>query len=157
MNRFYFSLFVIIFSAFSINAQTDSKKTLKQCSAPLARQLVEQQAIESRSVGETDQRINILLRVADFLWIADRDSARKFFAEAFQIAQERFREKGFETKDNKGILIQQPDYRFNVIRAVAKRDGEWAKKLSEAVLKEFDEDKEKTNATKAIKIMKSRN
>jgi hypothetical protein len=30
-----------------------------------------------------------------------------------------------------------------VIKAVAKRDSDWAKRLSEAVLKEFDEDKEK--------------
>jgi len=92
---------------------------------------------------ETDKRVNILLRVADFLWIADEETARKYFAEAFQIANERFREKGVEKTESKGLTVYQPDYRFNVISAVAKRDAEWAKKLSEIVLKEFDEDKEK--------------
>ena len=148
MNRFYFFLLTLSFSSFHIDAQTNSKKPIKECSAPLARQLVEQQALESRSVEETDQRINILLRVADFLWTSDEAAARKFFAEAFQFAQTRFREKGFETKNNKGILMQQPDQRFSVISAIAKRDAEWSKKLSEAVLKELDEDTEKDKRDK---------
>lgn len=143
MNRLSFFLFTVIFSSLAIHAQTNSKKPFKECSAPLARQLVEQQAIESKSVEETDKRVNILLRVADFLWIGDEETARKYFAEAFQIAQERFREKGIEKNESSGFIKYQPDYRFSVISAVAKRDAEWAKKLSESVLKEFDEDKEK--------------
>ncbi|MDQ3711610.1 MAG: hypothetical protein M3388_05265 [Acidobacteriota bacterium] len=48
-----------------------------------------------------------------------------------------------EKKESKGFTVYQPDYRFEVVRAVAKRDAEWAKKLSEILLKEFDEDTEK--------------
>ena len=141
----YFYLFLFIFSSFTIHAQTNSKKPLKECNALLARQLVEQQADESKSVAETDKRVNILLRVADFLWIADEETARKYFAEAFQIAQAHFQEKGIEKKDSKGFAYPQFDVRFNVIGAVAKRDAEWAKKLSELVLKQFDEDRERNN------------
>lgn len=143
MKSLYFFLLLFIFSSVTIQAQTNSKKPLKECNALLARQLVEQQADESKSVAETDKRVNILLRVADFLWIADEETSRKYFAEAFQIAQGRFRENGIEKKELGGLIYPQPDYRFDVIQAVAKRDGEWAKKLSEIVLKEFDEDKEK--------------
>lgn len=142
MKCFYF-LFLIISFVFTTHAQTNAKKPPKECSPLLAKQLVEQQAIESKSVAETDNRINILLRVADFLWLSDEETARKFFAEAFQIAVERLREKADEKKDSEGLVYQQRDYRFTVIGAVAKRDAEWAKKLTETVLKEFDEDKER--------------
>ncbi len=147
MKRFYLFLLLSVFSFVTIDAQTNSKKPLKECNALLARQLVEQQADESKSVAETDKRINILLRVADFLWISDEETARKYFSEAFQIAQERFREKNVEKTESKGLIFYQPDYRFDVVEAVAKRDAEWAKKLSEIVLKEFDEDKEKDRRT----------
>ncbi len=143
MKRFYLFLLLFVFTSVTADAQTNSKKPLKECNALLARQLVEQQADESKSVAETDKRINILLRVADFLWISDEETARRYFSEAFQIANERFREKGVEKKESKGLTLYQPDYRFDVIEAVAKRDAEWAKKFSEIVLKEFDEDKEK--------------
>lgn len=142
MKRFYLFLLLTVFSFVCIHAQTNSKKPLKECNALLARQLVEQQADESKSIAETDKRINVLLRVADFLWINDEETARKYFAEAFQLAQSRFREKGVEKTESKSLVVYQPDYRFNVISAVAKRDAEWAKKLTEALLKEFD-DKEK--------------
>ena len=142
----YFRLIIFYFvvSSLTIFAQTGKPNQKKECNPQLARQLVEQQADESKSVAETDKRVNILLRVADFLWIADEVAARKYFAEAFQIARDRFREKGVEkTKNKDGLTIYQPDYRFDVISAIAKRDADWAGKLSEIVLKEYDEDAEK--------------
>lgn len=142
----YFRLIIFSFvvSSLTISAQTGKQNQKKECSALLARQLVEQQADESKSVVKTDKRVNILLRVADFFWLADEATARKYFAEAFQIARDRFREKGVEKSESKdGVTIQQPDYRFDVISAIAKRDAEWANKLAEIVLKEYDEDTEK--------------
>jgi hypothetical protein len=143
MKILYFLLVLFVFSALTIHAQKSPAQPIKECNSLLARQIVEQQALESKTVEETDKRVNILLRIADFLWTSDEETARKYFSEAFQIAVERFREKGVEKKDGKNISIYMPDYRFDVIEAVAKRDAEWAKKLSEIVLKEFDEDKEK--------------
>ena len=144
MKHLHFVFLIFVFSILPTHAQTSSKKLPKDCNALLARQLVEQQADQSKSVAETDKRVNILLRVADFLWIADEETARKYFAEAFQISRERFREKGVETsKSKEGLLMQQPDYRFAVISAIAKRDAELANRLSESVLKEYDEDAEK--------------
>ncbi len=124
--------------------QTQSTKEVKQCDARMARQLVERQAIESKSVSESDKRINILIRVAEYLWEKESDSARNYFAEAFKVAQERFKEKGIvNTSTVKFYYQAEPDYRFSVIRAVAKHDAEWARKLTEEVLKSYDEDKEK--------------
>ncbi len=143
MKRFHHFLWLLVFSASVTYAQTAVKTPPKECNALLARQLVEQQAEEGKSVAETDRRVNILLRVADFLWMGDQETARKYFAEAFQIAGDRFRQKGVEKTETGSITVYQPDYRFEVISAIAKRDAEWAKKLSEAVLKEFDEDAEK--------------
>ncbi len=137
-------LFILIFATQNSYAQTDKKKEIKQCDAQTARQFVEQQAIESKSTTESDKRINILIRVADYLWEKDSESARKYFAEAFKLAQDRFKEKGIKNTSTVKFLIEnEPDYRFSVIRAVSKRDAELAKKMNEAVLKTFDEDKEK--------------
>jgi len=144
MKRSLTFLFIFIFSAFFVSAQTNSKKPLKQCDALLARQLIEQQADFSKTLGETDKRADVLIKVADFLWTSDTDAARRYFTEAFTVAQDRYHEKGLERTDtSKGIINSKPDYRFMVIEAVAKRDAVWAKRLSDIVLKEFDEDKEK--------------
>ena len=88
MKTFCFSLVCLFFIA-STNfyAQTTSKKIVKQCNELFARQLVEQQAYDSKSIAETDKRINILLKVADFLWKAGEETSRRYFAEAFQVAR----------------------------------------------------------------------
>lgn len=143
MIYFRLIIFLLVVSSLTTFAQTAKQNQKKECNPQLARQIVEQQADESKSVAETDKRVSILLRVADFLWLADEATARKYFAEAFQIARDRFREKGVEISESKdGLLIQQSDHRFNVITAIAKRDTAWAGRLSETVLKEYDEDSE---------------
>lgn len=143
MKLFLFALIASVVPGFLTYAQTISKKPIKQCNAQLARQFVEQQADFSKTLGKTDQRINVLIKVADFLWSSDRESARAYFAEAFKVAQERFREKGNEPLVEGGMILKRFDYRFEVVRAIAKYDSVWAKTLSEAILKEFDEDQEK--------------
>lgn len=115
----------------------------KKCEPQLARLLVDQLASDSKSIAETDKRINVLIKVADFLWVPDVESSRSLFAEAFQVARDRFKEKGFEQSTDKGGLIRlQPDHRFAVIRAVAKRDAKWARQLTEIVLKDKQEEAE---------------
>lgn len=134
----FFALFVL--HCF-VNAQGTPQKGIKQCDSQMALQLVEQQAIESKSVTESDKRINILVRVADYLWDKDNDSARKYFSEAFKVAQARFKEIGVrENSTIKFYSDREPDYRFVVARAVSKRDPEWARILNDEILKSFDED-----------------
>lgn len=76
------------------------------------------------------------------MWKFDEPTARGYFTEAFKVANDRFGELGFEQKKmgdkERSITVTQPDYRMDVVRAIAQKDGEWAKKLSEQVLKDFE-------------------
>lgn len=146
MKHFALLFFLFYISAFSVSAQTAKNGDLKQCDALFAKQLVEQQAAESKSVAETDKRINILLKSAEFLWKSDGETARRYFAEAFQVAEDRFAEKGNEPLITGNMILRRIDYRFEVIRTIGKYDAEWAKKLSEKILDKTKEDKEKTDS-----------
>lgn len=133
------TVFLLSVSAFS---QVSSDQN-QACNAEFVQVLIQQQIAESGTVEQTDKRIRIYLRSADFLWKLDEPTARKYFADALKIANERFAEKGFEKKKNDndkgfGFVAYEPDYRLEVIRAIAKRDGDWAKKLSEQILADYE-------------------
>ncbi len=73
MKIFHFSLiFVILLLTTNIYAQTKSKEPVKQCSELFARQLVEQQAYDSRSIKETDKRINSFATISEVYKLADK-------------------------------------------------------------------------------------
>ncbi|MEZ5425649.1 MAG: hypothetical protein R2747_05245 [Pyrinomonadaceae bacterium] len=141
MNRI---ILVLAFAVFSnlVFSQPKKETPVKQCDADQARQIVDQLALESKSVEESDKKINILTKVADFLWDLDQPTARAYFSEAFKIAMERFEEKGLVNKSDTNFLVEtEEDYRFSIIRTVASKDAELAKKMTEAVLKAYDENK----------------
>ena len=129
------TLFVFVSLISGQEPQADS-----QCNTDFARSLVDQQVAESRSVTETDKRIQILIRSADFVWKADEPGARLYFSEAFKVASDRYAELGFERKESKGLLIQSPDHRFEVVRSIAKRDPAWARRLIDQLLKEYEKE-----------------
>ncbi len=110
------------------------------CNAEFAQLVVQQQVMESKSVAEPVKRIKILLRSGDFLWKFDEPAARTYFGEAWKMADDRFKETGFETKKSATgtITTLLPDQRMEVIRSIAKNDGEWAKRLSEQMLKDYE-------------------
>ena len=112
------------------------------CNAQFAQLLVQQQVMESGTVAEPVKRIKILIRSADFLWKFDQPTARSYFAEAWKMADARFKETGYERKTPEGkkagIVTHLPDQRMEVIRAIAKRDSVWAKKLMEQMLADYE-------------------
>ncbi|MDI1242136.1 MAG: hypothetical protein PSX80_09480, partial [bacterium] len=126
---------------FAVLAQDTEPATDEHvCNDEFAKSLVDQQVAESRSVAETDKRVRVLTKSADFLWKFDQPRAREYFTEAYKVATDRFKEKGFERKEfGGGISTQLPDYRFEVVKAIAKHDAAWARKLSEELLKEYEE------------------
>lgn len=133
------ALFVILFSISFTFAQENAPEFSKQCNTDVARSLVVSQVDDSKTVEESDKRIKILLKTADFLWDFDEETARKQFIEALDLARERFKEKGLETKrGGKSLIIEQGEYRFRVLTAIAKRDAAWANKLTDEVLKETE-------------------
>jgi hypothetical protein len=128
----------------SITSAQIASSDVSACNPKLAQMLVEQQVAESKAVVERPKRIKILLRSADFLWPLDQPTARGYFIEAFTHAKEHFAEKGFEranvqkTGSGGSTFSSVPDQRSDVIRAVAKRDPELAKKFTNEILAEFE-------------------
>jgi len=81
------------------------------------------------------------------LWNVQQDRARATFQEAFEVASQNEKEKAQQAKGVSRMLIvelQTPDQRYVVIRAVAKRDSVWAKRLTEQMLKQGRQDEEST-------------
>ena len=143
-NALKFAIALIYLGITSALAQIPSTET-SGCNPKTAQMLVEQQVAESKSVVERPKRVKILLRSADFLWLLDQPTARGYFVEAFKTASEHFTAKGFErvnlsSSSNKGstVYTQLPDQRTEVIRAVAIRDPELAKKFTEQLLADYD-------------------
>ena len=108
------------------------------CDDERAVALVEQQIAESKTFEGRVARISVLTLAADLLWPFKQEDARAAFAEAYELASEHYRERGDEIVWEKtradlqmrGLAVGQPDYRFRVIRAVARRDSAWAQKLA---------------------------
>lgn len=112
------------------------------CNAKFAQLLVESQVMESRPIDDLVKRIKILLRSADFLWKLDQPTARTYFSQAWKLADDRFKEIGFERKEHsKATSEQLPDQRMLVLKAIAKHDREWAKKLSDQMLADLEKAK----------------
>ena len=135
--RAIFAAVILAIVSLRVATQTPSVEP-PACNEEFARFLVDQQVSESRTVEQTDKRVKILIRAAEFLWKYDEPTAREYFTEAYKVATDRFREKGFEVIEDKGLTTQLPDHRFEVIRAIAAKDGEWAKKLIDELLKEYE-------------------
>jgi hypothetical protein len=102
--------------------------------------MIRQQIAVTRTFDNAVRRIAVLNRAADLLWLLQQDKARAAFTEAFELAveNEKESEKGKSDlwkKHQALMLLETPDQRYVVIRAVAKRDSAWAKKLTAQVLK----------------------
>src|SRR5215204_2619987 len=93
--RYIFTIAILYAAVFSSFAQTTNPE-LPACNEEFAQFLVAQQVSESRSVEQTDKRVGILIRAADFLWKFEEPTAREYYTEAFKVATDRFNEKGFE-------------------------------------------------------------
>ena len=98
--------------------------------------IVAEQINSSKTMDETPKRIGVLIRAADVLWPYQKQKARAAFVEALDLAIQNFRDAGDVVKQEGRLPIQQPDQRFVVIAAIAKRDREWARKLTDQVFEE---------------------
>ncbi len=97
--------------------------------------MIRQQIDVTKTFDNAVRRITVLIRAADLLWPFEQDKARAAFTEAFEVAVQNEKEKSEQSKDSRSLLMATPDQRYVVIRAVAKRDSAWAKKLTEKMLK----------------------
>ena len=95
--------------------------------------MIKQQVEVSKTFDDSTRRITVLIRAADLLWPYELDKARAVFIEAFDLAKESEKEQ----KGTNSVLVRMevPDQRYEVIRAVGKRDATWAKELTQQILK----------------------
>ena len=113
------------------SAQGQTTNTPPVCDEQRAILLVEQQVDEGKSIDNSVLRIAILIRAADALWSHREDHARTLFAQAYELAEMQFKEKGDETRKEGRLKIQLEDQRFVVMAAIARHDAGWARRLAE--------------------------
>ena len=137
----------VVAGANGTRAQTKNpqEKPAPFCDAGRARSLIEQQVSESKTLEKRAARINVLTLAAELLWPSREETARAAFAEAYELAAAHYMERGDELipvpgmradRERPGLVQQLPDHRFTIIRAVARRDPAWAKRLSERAAEE---------------------
>ena len=113
------------------------------CSRDNALEIIEQQIGATRTFDNRIQRITILIRAADLLWASQQKKSRAAFTEAFDLAVQNFKDKGDELiRGGKTMMISLPDPRYTVIEAIAKHDAVWARKLTDQLLKEEQQEAE---------------
>jgi hypothetical protein len=84
-------------------------------------ELVGQQIEAGKLIDDTTKRIAVLLRGADVLWPYREDRARAAFTEAFDLAQQSYREKGDKPRMEGKLQVEVADQRYTVIRAISTR------------------------------------
>ena len=134
--------------------ETDGPKVFCEPSRALA--LVGEQLSEAKAFDSPVKRIAVMTRVAGMLWPHEQKQARAVFAEAFELASSQYRARGDERRQEKGradskvsgLVIQLPDQRFVVLRAIGKRDPAWARELAARAAEETREEAKKEAESK---------
>jgi hypothetical protein len=137
-----------------VKKETERPKVFCEPSRALA--LVGEQLTEAKAFDDPVKRIAVMTRAAHLLWPRERAQARAVFAEAFELASSHYREHGDEVREEKkrpdsrvsGLLIQLPDQRFVVLRAIARHDAAWARELGARAAEETREEAGKEAASK---------
>ena len=141
-SRYLLVVILAIFSSLGLSgsAIAQSRSTSAFCSRDNALELIHQQIDLTKTFDDAVQRINVLTRAADLLWPHKQQKARSTFIEAFDLATQNFKEKGDKPRtEGRAMLVEIPDQRYVVIRAVSRRDPAWAKKLTDEMLKDSQE------------------
>ena len=142
VSRYLLVVILAIFSSLGLSgsAIAQSRSTSAFCSRDNALDLIHQQIDLTKTFDDAVQRINVLTRAADLLWPYKQQKARSTFIEAFDLATQNFKEKGDKPRtEGRAMLVEIPDQRYVVIRAVSRRDPAWAKKLTDEMLKDSQE------------------
>ncbi len=134
---------------------TTESEAASLCTRNNALYSIKLQASTTRTFDNTPQRINVLIRSADLLWVYDRESSLALFKEAFALAGESVKETTANSGSSSGrfaLATYTPDPRYQVIAALAKRDAQEARKLSKQIQQETkDEDANAVAGTRADK------
>ena len=145
MNRVVPAVCILLCLPLVINAQKNpAGATSSLCTRDNALDTTKQQILQTRTFDNQVHRIAVLIRAADLLWPHEPDKALATFMEAFDLAVQNFKESGDvvnrTSKSQFAAVIPQPDQRFKVLAALAKRDPARARKLSDKMLQDDAKD-----------------
>ncbi len=143
-----FSLTVYV-AALALSQAAFSQPKVKSslCNHDNAVEMIRQQIDATKTFDDTKQRISVLIRSADLLWPYRQQRARAAFGEAFELAILNFKNKGDNPKsEGPALSVSTLDQRYLVIGAIAKRDVNWATRLTEQLLKEESKRTEEATA-----------
>ncbi|HKU77730.1 MAG TPA: hypothetical protein VJR02_27700 [Pyrinomonadaceae bacterium] len=145
MNRVVPAVCILLCLPLVINAQKKpAGATSSLCTRDNALDTTKQQILQTRTFDNQVHRIAVLIRAADLLWPHEPDKALATFMEAFDLAVQNFKESGDvvnrTSKSQFAAVIPQPDQRFKVLAALAKRDPARARKLSDKMLQDDAKD-----------------
>jgi hypothetical protein len=123
--------------SFVASGQTPKRAKTKSnlCTQENALQMINQQLLAAKTFDNQVQRIAVMLRGAELLWPYRRERSRATFSEAFEIAKQDYQAKGdAPIRAGVGLMVENPDQRFVVVRVIAKLDPAWARRLAEEML-----------------------
>lgn len=116
---------------------SQSKVESSLCNHENAVEIIHQQIDATKTFDQTRERIKVLVRAADLLWSYRQQKARAAFVEAFELATLDYKSKGDSLKrEGTAVSVSLPDQRYIVIAAIARKDLNWATRLTEQLLKE---------------------
>ncbi|HYP25361.1 MAG TPA: hypothetical protein VE262_01470 [Blastocatellia bacterium] len=97
-----------------------------------------QQVEEVSGLDPSISSISIRVRIAELIWPSREENARAILTDAYDSASRYFQDKADATSVEDRLQVLFEDPRFTVIRAVARYDPKWARKLTEAALEEME-------------------
>lgn len=122
---------VVVTNPFSVTfAQSTSDGD--GCSTTDAVNLIRAQISSAKNFDSLSQRVQVMIRAAELLWPVDRDSARRTFQEAFDIATQNAHGSTAETVAKEGD--EKVDQRYAVLAVLARHDSALARKLTDEML-----------------------
>ena len=153
---FSIALLTSVISISNVHAQKKPEPPVSQlCTRNSALDIIQQQSATAKTFDNATQRIAVMLRAADLSWPYQQAKARATFTEAFDFATLDFKEKGDQTSRDGRMPVNLPDQRYLVIGAIAKRDAQWARKLSEQVMQDSKTETEGAAAKDPSKAMQT--
>jgi len=132
-------ILLLLFFCVPVVAQSTRQPTVKSelCTQENGLRIVNEQIAAAKTIDDPVRRISLTLRAADLLWSYQTDKSRAAFTDAFELAKQSFDPQHDAPKRaGVGLMVETPDQRYVVIRAIAKRDPPWARKLTDELLKE---------------------
>jgi len=106
------------------------------CTRDNGLEIVRQQVAANKLLDDVSQRIALMVRAADLLWVADERTARDVFNGALRLAQDDYEEQRTKSGPTSNSVVDQ---RNKVIAAIAKRDFNWSREILAEVLKQQED------------------